>query len=440
MHVVMQIHRGLFRYLPDGTIKPDLVEKYEISSDRKKVSIKLKSEVFSDGTPLVSDDVIRTFKRLFKVDASISGDLRGIRGTHPLSETNFGFQKIDEKNFVIYFDSPNALLEALLATPDCSIVKLSKDGELLEKVGLGPYVVEKMDSKSITLKYRKNTAEVSANPPGAIIYKLGVTRVKEPTEDYVLDLYDFDTDEATSYIKKGWAPSVSDATRERFAQVNDKRLSLEDRKVIFNSIDTVALVAELNQLSFKPAYGLIPFGLPGARNQSSVAKRPGLKSKLSTVLSISYPESWKDGEKIFMILSHQLAKSGFKVTARKQSFTDWMQSKKSHDFDILLNARGIDYPDAYAILGYFRSGVAQNYLQIQDPQIDRLLDEAIAEFDFTKRIKTYDRIEDKVLDHYLVVPLTFGATNSGLWPSVAKFVPPHPLGFHYLSLALVEMR
>ncbi|MCM2280911.1 MAG: ABC transporter substrate-binding protein [Bdellovibrionaceae bacterium] len=442
MHVVLQIHRGLFRFLPDGTVKPDLVESFTESNDGKSLTVRLKTATFSDGSPLKSDHVVNTFRRLFHLQASIAADLSMITGAMEAKSgketSTFGVQRVDERTVRINLATRNALLKSLIATPDCSILKVTDDLKVNSEVGLGPYRIRKKTEKSLSLDISPNRTDHNKNPPTNIVYRFGVKTIDAFPENIVIDHYELPQEKIAELLSRGWTRSVGDATRERFLMMN-QALAYELRKAIFYIINQEKLAAEVNVPSILPAYGLIPYGLPGAKTKKPWTKQATLAPNTKP-LEMIFPNTWPDGTKISNAVETQLRKAGIDVSSKKVSFEEWMTKKNSGQFDIIINARGLDFPDSYAILSYFKSGFAQNYLRLNDPQIDQLLDEAIQELDFHKRVTLYDRIEQLVLDKFVVVPLLFGASNSALWPPVAQQVPAHPLGFHYLPLELVEMK
>jgi peptide/nickel transport system substrate-binding protein len=58
----MFVHETLFQEMPDGSFQPNLAESYEISPDKKTVTIHLrKGAKWSDGQPITADDVAFTY-------------------------------------------------------------------------------------------------------------------------------------------------------------------------------------------------------------------------------------------------------------------------------------------------------------------------------------------------------------------------------------------
>jgi ABC-type transport system substrate-binding protein len=443
MHVVLQIHRGLFRFLPDGSVKPDIAESFFESDDKKNLTVKLREAKFSDGTLMTAAHVVRTFQRLFVLQASIAADISAIRGSKgdlksQSGRKNFGVQFVDDRTVIFHLDHINTLFRSLLATPDCAILEVKEDLSVDVKKGLGPYRITAMTPTSLKLELNDDVRKTFATSPRVLNYRLGVKKISEYTDNLVIDHYEIAAEEVKTLLKKGWFRAVGDATRERFLMMN-KKLPFGLRESIFNSIDQSAIVSALGNSNYLPAYGLIPYGLPGAKTAKAWQSGP-VTEKSSSLLELAFPDSWADGKVVAGLIASQLSKMEIKVVVKSLTFDEWMRRKSTDTYDLLINARGLDFPDSYAILSYFKSGVSQNYLRVDDQDIDRLLDKAITESSFDKRVAIYGEIEQKVLKKYVVVPLHFGAPNSAIWPPAVKSVPAHPLGFHFLPMELVEMK
>ena len=80
MQINLQVHRGLFRYLPNGEIKPDLAASWKFSDNHLELRVKLRKSTFSNGTPIEPIHVVNSFARLFLVESSMSADLQSISG------------------------------------------------------------------------------------------------------------------------------------------------------------------------------------------------------------------------------------------------------------------------------------------------------------------------------------------------------------------------
>src|SRR5579872_5913535 len=87
MAIVGQIHRGLFRYNTAGEVLNDLAESWSEAPDHLSYRIKLKPAKFSDGSPITSLHVQMSFARMFRLGASMAGDIDYIAGAAEFKKT-----------------------------------------------------------------------------------------------------------------------------------------------------------------------------------------------------------------------------------------------------------------------------------------------------------------------------------------------------------------
>ncbi|TIU65862.1 MAG: ABC transporter substrate-binding protein, partial [Mesorhizobium sp.] len=72
------IYDKLFEFDSSGTARPQMVDKVDVSSDKKTYTIALRKDLkFSDGAPITTDDVIQSLKRWESRD--VVGGLLGSR-------------------------------------------------------------------------------------------------------------------------------------------------------------------------------------------------------------------------------------------------------------------------------------------------------------------------------------------------------------------------
>ena len=74
LKVVSLLYAPLFSLDDDGNVKKELVNSYEISEDPKaseyKLTLKLKTSYWSDGTQISANDVVFAWKRILEVEAT----------------------------------------------------------------------------------------------------------------------------------------------------------------------------------------------------------------------------------------------------------------------------------------------------------------------------------------------------------------------------------
>ena len=139
------IYSGLMRKNSDGTLAPDLAEKYEMSPDGLNYTFTLKDRIyFQDGEPITADDVIFTVNEAKDpiIKSSLKGNWDGI-----------GVEKIDAKTIKFTLKQPySSFLEnATLGIMPEHLWKgspIELNNANTNPIGSGPYEVSKVSKKS----------------------------------------------------------------------------------------------------------------------------------------------------------------------------------------------------------------------------------------------------------------------------------------------------
>ncbi len=125
----------------DFNLKPGLATEWEASSDATKWTFKLRPGVkFHDGSPLTSQDVAYTFKRI--LDPALTA--KGLTQIQPYLTTS-GIDASDPSTVVFTLTQPNAFLPVIVSGVTFSIVK---DGstDFSKGNGTGPFSIGAFDS------------------------------------------------------------------------------------------------------------------------------------------------------------------------------------------------------------------------------------------------------------------------------------------------------
>ncbi len=129
------IMRGLLGFDGDGNLTAELAESWSLADD-KTYAFKLRDNaVFSNGKPVTSKDVAWTIGKIIAKDSTayFKGNLTCIKEVKVL----------DDKNFELKLDAPNATLLQVLANYHCPI--LSAESTTDNSIGSGPFVMTKSE-------------------------------------------------------------------------------------------------------------------------------------------------------------------------------------------------------------------------------------------------------------------------------------------------------
>ncbi len=143
--LVSLVYSGLMRKAPDGTLIPDLAEKYESSKDGLTYTFTLKDKIyFQDGKSVTAEDVVFTINKV--KDPIIKSPRKG-------NWDGVNVEKIDDRNVKFTLKQPYA---SFLENATFGIMPLSlwsnSPMELNEAntnpIGSGPYLISKISKQS----------------------------------------------------------------------------------------------------------------------------------------------------------------------------------------------------------------------------------------------------------------------------------------------------
>lgn len=455
MAIATQLYRGLLRYNTTGDVRTDLAESWTESPDHRTFRFKLKKESFSDGTPITAKHVQMTFARLFRLGASMAGDIDYIEGGKQFKEAldleKFGVKPISENEVEFRLAEPSAIFLKQLAVADCGILPLldfKKDPEISSRGAFsGPFkIASDLKDQKLTIEKWRTDALDSSHPPKTINYSMSAEKPVDlalSNEIDSLDHYRVEPADKAKLEKNGWAAAATELAGEVFIVLDPKHIPLDLRKALYSSVNSAEVIEVLGQRSYRPAYGLIPFGLAGELNSADVANlkiatKPSLSSSQFKI-ELDYESTSEMEEHTAQFLKKKWAALGVDLKLNPLSKGDKLGRLFGKKSQAILAKKAMDYPDGFSVLGYFKGNYESNYFYVNDKKIDTALAKVIQIFDPEKRAAEYKRIQNEILAHYTIIPLFFGSEASGLWSKRVKSVPIHSLGIHTLPLETVEM-
>ena len=448
MVAITQLNRGLLRFSPSGDVIPDLADNWTESEDHKTYTFNLKNAKFSDGTPVTAINVQMSFARMFHLGSSMGADIDYIAGVSEFRKTsdikNLGIRPVNQHQVEFTLSNPSALFLKHLAVADCSIIKVNdfKETWTPEKTAWsGPYrLVNKTDSGFIIEKWRDDKLQ-SALPPRKVEFIVTEESPLSLAKLNKTDSLDHDSlkpEDEGALIKMGWQKVATELVAETLLVLSPKYYSAEQRKLLASAVDSNELVKKLSLPYVTPAFGLIPKGLPGELHEVDLKKNsPQIGKPFKVDLEFS-------GENLIQqMIADYLAKKweplGVTVNFVRLTKKEHLKRLFGKEYSACIFSKGIDYPDGYSVLLYFRSGYPGNYFHVEDKKLDSLLSELATTLDRNKRESQYREAQRQILAHYTTVPLYFGSNASGLWSPKLKTVPAHPMGMHLLPFETLEM-
>ncbi len=456
MLIVSQIHRGLLRFDSQGNIVADFAEKWTESKDKLKYRFHLRKRTFSNGKPVTSKNVQMSFARLFYLEAGIAADVDYIKGATEFQKTKdiskLGIKPISDTEIEFELSQPSALFLKHIAVVDCAILPIENfDSELdLSATGAfsGPFKLLSITENRIfnLEKWRADELDSSAPPKSVKIFTTNDDSLKLAAsgETDSLDREPVSAAKTAELQKLGWGAVPSEITSETFVILNPANIPLEARRYLFSLTDANKIVELIADKSFKAAFGLIPIGFSGVLSEKDVAplkkESQGAYKGPKVSFKLDFEASSEAEKKSAEHLQKLWSSPKIEVVLNPLSKSDKLQRMFSKKSEAVIGRKGVDYPDGFSVLTYFKGKYSANYFHVNDPKIDQAIAESLLEFNQAKRDEDYKKIQIEILKHFTNIPLFFGSQASGLWSKKVKSVPSHPMGFHTMQLETIEMR
>ncbi len=455
MAIATQLYRGLLRYDFTGDVRSDLAESWSESPDKLTYKIKIKKATFSNGRPITARNVQMTFARLFRLGAAMAADMEYIAGAREFKKSQvleaFGVKAISDDTVEFNLAFPSAIFLKQLAVPDCAILPLDDFKSDLDTSAAGafsgPYKVSSSlnENKLSLSKWRPDKYD-SPNPPKNLHYFM---TEKSPTDLALAGLTDtLDHDKVEAPIKEklqkdGWAASPTELAHEIFLVLSPSKIPADLRAELYRTIDSASILAQIANPAYRPAYGLIPFGLAGeltAKDIEPLKIRVSKQKFFKQTIELDFEETSEIEQRAAQNIKGIWSSLGLEVRLNPMPKSEKLQRLFGKKSQAIIARKAMDYPDGFSVLGYFKGNYDSNYFYVNDPAVDKALVEIVREADVEKRAGAYKALQLEILKNHTVVPLFFGSEASGLWSKNLKSVPSHPLGYHTLPIETVEMK
>jgi oligopeptide transport system substrate-binding protein len=176
VQLLLQLYAGLTRLDERGEPYPSLASGWEISADGLKYEFTIRDGLtFSDGAPLVAEDVRRSWLRLLDpATAATAPDVLNIvsgareRVAGEVSADEVGITAVDDRTLLVALRHPASYFLDIVATPATFVVPPQADATDSWQtpstfVGSGPYVLDGVEGADLVLV--ANQRYVAGPPP-----------------------------------------------------------------------------------------------------------------------------------------------------------------------------------------------------------------------------------------------------------------------------------
>lgn len=464
-----QILEGLMGFKTGSVeLEPRLAERYEISEDGLTYTFHLRpGVVFHDGTPLDAEAAAFSFRRQFDPEHPAHLPDASFQYWQLFFSDMTAIEVVDPMTLRFQFSRPNAsLLYAFASFPAYLISPQAFQtyGAEIQRhpVGTGPFRFVAWRPNEVILyeRFEDYWGEPKAGFPRLAIRSvpLNATRLAELKAGRIHGLTDIQPAELaelradpqfTVYHRAG--PNVGYLA---FSDFNEILSDPEVRRAIALAIDREALVElALDGFGSVAEYPLPPESLgkptdepplhhdPAAAREL-LAKHPELEGVTLRLATFAEPRTYfPDPARIASLIRNDLEAVGLKVEIVNREFKRHLHLTRRGEFDMALLGWMADIPDPSNFLDTFfhsraaQMGSATNISFYQNPEMDRLLEEALATTVPGTRQMLYEEALEIWARDLPLIPLVHGDQIAVFRREVKGYqlhpVLNHPLGAAY---------
>jgi len=436
VQLLLQLYAGLTRLDETGEAYPSLASGWAVSEDGLTYEFTLRSGLtFSDGSPLVAEDVRRSWLRLLDpaTDATAPDVLSVVAGASDraagrIDEDGVGIRAPDDTTLVVELRHPASYFVEITATPATFVVPRTADASRGWQrtdafVGSGPYVVDGTDGPDLVLG--ANDRYVAGPPPiGEIRWLAGldsnaatafaagdVDLVSVPGWDATWIAYDADLGPRL-YAAEPLTVSYFgfDTTRAPF---DDARV----RRAFSLALDRERLVPLAEGASAQPAASIVPPAVwpdgfaPGMEFDPDEARRLLDEAGYADRSDLGPITVNGSGLGVRPAVAAWREELGVEVTVETMAFGDYLLALDERRVPGIFTINWIaDYPSPHALYGLLLAdGAVSNYGDWHDPDFEARL-EAAARAAAVEAGSAYQAADARVADQAPVIPWSYGET------------------------------
>lgn len=455
---IVEIFGGLVTLTPDLKLQLDLAESVDTSTDGKVYTFKLRENAaFQSGRRVTAEDVRYSIERAASKELASStavaylGDIVGMKEKYfGQAKEIAGLKVIDDRTIQFTIDAPKPYFLAKLTYPTAFVVdkdqvQSNPKNWTRKPNGTGPYQLREWRlGERITLEANKRY-HLGAPKVQQVVYELSggsaLTRYESGELDVAsISISDIDrARDPNSKLNKEY--KVFPQLTISYIAFNTKTPPFDDvnvRKALALSIDRKKISEVTFNNMLAPATGVLPPQLPGYTKDDKTypfnaeeAKKALAASKYRdakglppiTITEVGGGAEGQVDTQAFIQQWHDIL--GIDVKIQQTDFATFLADQDAGRLQMFNAGWIVDYPDPENILELkFHSGSTLNDINYQNPEADRLLDQARTERDTEKRLALYQQVEKLVVTDVAWIPLYFAQAHEVINPRVQGWVEP----------------
>ncbi len=394
---------------PDANLQmqPSLATKWTASDDQLTWTFTLRDDVmFSDGTPLTSQDVKYSYDRIINDKLNSAYKFSTVQSV----------AAPDPTTVVITLTAPTPnLLANLGGFKGVAIVEKAnvESGDITTKpVGSGPFKVASYTSGD-SIKLVRNDRYWGRKPK---LDGVTFTFVKDPTvalqnlRGGQVQWTDNLPPQQVPSLKKSGDLTVKTvpSTDYWYLTLNEARKPYDDvrvRRAVAFALDRQAItkaakfgLATVNQTAIPKGssfyYDYAPYTTDPGKARELLGEAGVQDLTMDLMVTSEYPETVSAAQ----VIAAELGKIGITVKIRTLDFAQWLDEEGKGNFDaFMLGWLGNLDPDEFYYAQHHTGG-SFNFQKYSNPTVDRLLDQARTETDQNARKTLYDQAAKQIVD------------------------------------------
>ncbi len=433
--VTAQLYESLTAFDPQLVLHPALAQSWATSDAGKRIEFTLRSGLtFSDGTPITSADVVRSWLRVIDPHApsplaSLLDEVTGAAAYREGTSTDPGAVGITtdgDAGVVVTLVQPVGDFASIIASPTFGVVPpgftTASDAQSLP--ASGGYTLTSDGPSGLTLT--ANDRYWAGRPAITTVQLVTDIQGRSPVDAYTAGDLDYapigSADASWIAYDKGLGPNLREVPSLllTYFGFDTSRPPFDDVRV--RRAFTLAVqwhrIAELGATGdVAPATSMVPPGIPGRSDRDFVPTYdPGEAKELLAEAGFAGGTGFPTVTMMTSGTGHEEAIAtelatvlGVHVAVETMDFSPYFDRLESDPPAIWSLSWVADYPGPNDFLGLLLgSGRTANYGRWSSPEFDAAIADALAAPDAAAAREAYDRAEGIVRDQAPVIPVEYG--------------------------------
>jgi oligopeptide transport system substrate-binding protein len=476
--VQMAMFEGLTRLDENSQPVPAMAESWVISDDGLVYTFHLREAKWTNGDPVTAHDFEYAWKRLLapETGAGYAYQCFYVKNGEKynageVSADEVGVKALDDYTLEVILEAPTPYFLSLTAFPNLypvnrAVVEANPDwhAKVETLVSNGPFKIEKWEHhQKIELVKNPDYWDAEAIKLDRIIMTMVESATTELSmfEAGQIDIAESPPLEEIGRLLEEGIATIYPELATYYYLFNVEKKPFDDprvRKAFAMSIDRQALIDNVTQARQKPAYAVVPYGLPdvmpgddfrekgGDCFQEDIAKAKELLAEAGypdgkglpeiKVLINTHEAHQKIAEALMEMWKQNLGISN--ISLANQEWGIYLNSMQSGDFQLTRAGWSGDYTDAMSFLDMWTTGNGNNLTNWGNPEYDRLIKEAKSNSDPAVRIKAMHEAERILMEDMPVIPIYFYTNVNMYKPWIKGVIVPMVGGYQEFRWAYIE--